>query len=288
MDTVLRSAGKTVTIGPDKSTVVIGERINPTGRKRLAEALARGDLTVVRREAEAQVAAGADVLDVNAGISEASECDLLPRLIRLILDACDVPLCIDTANPEALRAGLEMYRALVPGGKPLINSVNGDEKSLGSVLPLAVEYGAAVIVLAMDAKGIPTTAEKRLEAVRRIVERAEAAGIRREDLVVDCLAMAVGVDSRAGLITLRSMRMVREELGVNMTCGCSNVSFGLPERIAVNQAFLALAMSHGVNCPIVDAAKVLPLIRATDLLLGRDAYARRYMGAFRQRAARAE
>jgi 5-methyltetrahydrofolate--homocysteine methyltransferase len=284
METILKGPGKTVIISPEKPTVLIGERINPTGKKRLAEALAGGKLEIVRREAEAQVAAGADVLDVNVSIPEADEVVLLPRVLGLILETCDVPLCIDTANHTALRAALEKYKKAVPEGKPLINSVNGDETSLRNVLPLVVEFGAAVIVLAMDGKGIPPTAEKRLLAVRMVVERAEAMGISRADLIVDCLALAASADSRAGLVTLETIELVREEFGVNMTFGCSNISFGLPERGVVNQAFLALSLSKGVNCPIVDAAKVRPLILATDLLLGRDNYARRYVGAYRQRA----
>ncbi len=283
METILKSARKTVSIGPEKPTVLIGERINPTGKKRLAAALAKGDLGIIRFEAEAQVAAGADVLDVNVSISEADEAALLPKAIRLIVDACDVPICIDTASHAALKAALEIYKKEVPDGKPLINSVNGDEKSLKSILPLAVEYGAAVIALAMDEKGIPPTAEKRFLAVQKIISRADAMGIRRADVVVDCLALAASVDSRAGLVALETIKMVRQEFGVNMTFGCSNISFGLPERTVVNQAFLALSLSLGVNCPIVDVAKVRPLILATDLLLGRDNYARRYVGAYRNR-----
>jgi len=283
METVLRSARKTVVISPDRPTVLIGERINPTGKKRLAAALAEGNLDIVRQEAEAQVDAGADVLDVNVGAAGVDEGDLLPKAVRLVAETVDVPLCIDSANPAALRAALTLYRELAPNGKPLVNSVNGEPASLDRVLPLVAEFGAAVIGLAMDEQGIPPTAEGRLAVARRIVERAEAMGIPRQDVVIDCLALTVGADSRAGLVTLDAIRMVREELGVNMTLGASNISFGLPERETINGVFLAMAILRGVNCPIVDAAKVRPAILATDLILGRDDYAMRYLKDYKKR-----
>jgi 5-methyltetrahydrofolate--homocysteine methyltransferase len=286
METTLKGTGKTVAISPEKPTVLIGERINPTGKKRLAAALAEGDLTIVRQEAEAQVAAGADVLDVNVGAAGLDEVDLLPKALRLVMETVDVPVCIDSANPEALRAALAVHRELAPQGKPLINSVNGEEARLEAVLPLVAEYGAAVIGLAMDDDGIPATAGKRLEIVRKIVERAEGAGIARQDIVIDCLALTVGADSSTGLVTLDAIRLVREELGVNMTLGASNVSFGLPEREVVNRIFLALAIQAGVTCPIVDAAKVRPAILAVDLVLGRDEYGMRYIRSYRQRQKR--
>jgi 5-methyltetrahydrofolate--homocysteine methyltransferase len=283
METTLRSGKKTVVISPDGTTVLIGERINPTGKKRLAAALVAGDLEIIRSEAEAQVEAGADVLDVNVGAAGVNEVDLLPRAVRLVMETVDAPVCIDTANLEALRAALKVHQDLAPEGKPLINSVNGEEARLEGVLPLVAEYGAAVICLAMDDDGIPKTSERRLEVARTVVERAERLGIPREDLVVDPLALTVGAESQAGLVTLDAIKMVRQELGVNMTLGTSNVSFGLPEREVVNLSFLALAIQSGVNCPIVDAAKVRPSILATDLLLGRDDYAMRYCKAYKKR-----
>jgi len=283
MDTVLRSARKTVVIGPDRPTVLIGERINPTGKKRLAAALAEGNLDIVSQEAEAQVEAGADVLDVNVGAAGIDEVDLLPKAVKLVAETVDVPLCVDSANPNALRAALALYREVIPDGKPLVNSVNGEAASMERVLPLVAEFHTAVIGLAMDEQGIPPTAEGRLAVARRIVERAEAMGIPREDVVIDCLALTVGADSRAGLVTLDAIRMVREELGVNMTLGASNVSFGLPERETINWVFLAMAIQRGVNCPIVDVAKVRPAVLATDLLLGRDEYAMRYLKDYKKR-----
>jgi 5-methyltetrahydrofolate--homocysteine methyltransferase len=283
METILRSARKTVSISPDRPTVLIGERINPTGKKRLAAALVEGNLDIVRQEALAQVDAGADVLDVNVGAAGVNEVDLLPEAVRLVIETVDAPVCIDSANGDALRAALSLHRELAPEGKPLINSVNGEEASMERVLPLAAEYKAAVIALAMDEQGIPPTAEQRLAVARKILQRAKALGIPREDVLIDCLALTVGAESQAGRVTLDSIRMVREELGVNMTLGASNVSFGLPEREVINWAFLAMTIQRGVNCPIVDVAKVRPTVLAADLLLGRDDYSMRYLKDYKKR-----
>jgi 5-methyltetrahydrofolate--homocysteine methyltransferase len=284
METILRSVHKTVTISPQKPTVLIGERINPTGKKRLAAALSEGNLDIVRMEAEAQVEAGADVLDVNVGATGVDEVDLLPKAVRLVMETVQVPVSIDSANAEALRAALAMHSGLAPEGKALVNSVNSEEANLERLLPLVAEYKAAVIGLAMDEDGIPPTSEKRLAVARKIVERAEALGIPAEDVVIDCLSLTVGADDpQAALVTLEAIRMVRQELGVNMTLGASNVSFGLPEREVVNWAFLAMAIQNGVNCPIVDAVKVRPAVLAADLLLGRDEYAMRYIKAYKKR-----
>jgi 5-methyltetrahydrofolate--homocysteine methyltransferase len=283
METILKSAKKTVIISPEKPTALIGERINPTGKKRLAAALGEGDLEVVRKEALAQVEAGADVLDVNVGAAGVDEVDLLPRAVRVVMETVDVPVCIDSADVNALRAALAVHKELAPEGKPLINSVNGEEERLEQVLPLVAEYKAAVIGLTMDDDGIPPTAEQRFAVAAKIVERAEALGIPREDLAIDCLALTVGADSQAGLTSLGAIRMVREKLGVNMTLGASNISFGLPEREVINWAFLAMAIQSGVTCPIVDVAKVRPAILAADLVLGRDDYAMRYIKGYKKR-----
>jgi len=287
METILKGASKIVVIGPDKPTVLIGERINPTGKKRLAAALVEGNLEVVRAEALAQVEVGADVLDVNVGAAGVDELVLLPEAVRLVMGSVDVPVCIDSANPEALRAALAVHQELAPQGKPLINSVNGEEDRLQKVLPLVAEYGTAVIGLLMDDRGIPVTAHDRLAIARRIVGRAEALGVPREDILIDCLALTVGADSQAARVTLDTIRTVREELGVNMTLGASNVSFGLPAREIINWAFLGMAIQAGLNCPIVDVDKVRPAVLAADLLLGRDEYAMRYIMDQRQRAKRA-
>jgi 5-methyltetrahydrofolate--homocysteine methyltransferase len=284
METVLKSAKTSVTISPDRPTVFIGERINPTGKKRLAAALNAGDLSIVRAEAEEQLVAGADVLDVNVGAAGVDEVDLLPKAVRLVMETVDVPVCIDSADADALRAALGVHRELAPEGKPLINSVNGEEERLEVVLPLVAEYKTAVIGLTMDDDGISSDPRKRFEIASKIVERAGALGIPREDIVIDCLALTVGADSQAAVITLETMNMVREELGVNLTLGASNVSFGLPDREVVNWAFLAMAIQSGLNCPIVDTAKVRSAILAADLLLGRDDYAMRYIKAFKKRS----
>ena len=216
-------------------------------------------------------------------MGDVDEADLLPKAVRLVMETVDVPVCIDTADGEALAAALAVHKELNPDGKPLVNSVNGEKASLARVLPLVAEYSAAVIGLCMDDDGIPETPERRLAVAKKIVERAEALGISRENVLIDCLALTMGADSKAGWTTLEAIRMVKEALGVNIALGASNISFGLPERQVINGAFLAMAIAAGLNCPIVDAAKVRPYILAADLALGRDDYALRYIKAFRQR-----
>jgi len=283
MKTTLKGTTKKVVIGDGLPTVLLGERINPTGKKKLAAALVAGDLEIVRQEALAQLEAGADILDVNVGAAGVDEVDLLPKAVRLVLETVDAPIAIDTADGDALAAALVLHKELNPDGKPLVNSVNGEEASLARILPLVAEYGTAVIGLCMDDDGIPGTPEKRLGVARKIVDRAEKHGIARENILIDCLALTVGADSMAGWITLESIRMVKEELGVNMALGASNVSFGLPDREVINGVFLAMAIERGLNCPIVDAAKVAHFIQAADLALGRDEYSMRYLKAYRKR-----
>jgi 5-methyltetrahydrofolate--homocysteine methyltransferase len=283
METKLVGTGKKVVIGAGRPTVLIGERINPTGKKKLSATLGRGDLSVVHKEALAQVEAGADVLDVNVGAAGVDEVALLPRAVKLVMESVDVPLCIDTADAKAMAAALATYKELAPEGKPLINSVNGEEERLAGVLPLVAEYGTAVIGLCMDDDGIPDEPERRLAVATNIVERAGALGIPPENIIIDCLALTVGADSKAGWKTLETIRMVREELGVNVTLGASNVSFGLPARETINGIFIAMAIQNGMTCAIVDAAHVRPFILAADLALGRDEYAMRYIKAFRKR-----
>ena len=278
METVLRGTKSAVHIAPDRPTVLIGERINPTGRKRLAAELIAGNVEIVRDEALAQVAAGAGVIDVNVGAVGVDQVALLPRAVEMVQEVVEVPLSIDTPDPAALVAALKVYQ-----GKPLVNSVNGEEKNLSRVLPLVAEHGAAVIGLCMDDEGVPDDPHRRLEIARKIVERAEAVGIPREDVLIDCLALTVGADSRAALVTLEAICLVKAELGVNMTLGASNVSFGLPDRAVLNQAFLAMAIREGVNAPIVNAARVRQTVLAADVLLGRDEFAVRYIKDYRKR-----
>ncbi len=283
LDTILVGTGKKVVIGDDRPTVLIGERINPTGKKKLSAALGEGDLSVVHKEALAQVEAGADVLDVNVGAAGVDEVDLLPKAVKLVMETVNVPLCIDTANIEAMAAALAVHKELAPEGKPLINSINGEEERLQSVLPLVAEYGAAVIGLCMDDDGIPDEPERRLAVATKIVERAGALGVPPEDIVLDCLALTVGADSKAGWKTLETIRLVKQELGVNITLGASNVSFGLPARDTINGIFIAMAIQNGMTCAIVNAEHVRSFILAADLSLGRDEYAMRYIKAFRKR-----
>ncbi len=278
METRVSSATKELIIADRLPTVLIGERINPTGRKKLAMALQAGDMELVRQEALAQVQAGADMLDVNVGAQGVDEVDLLPKAVQAVMDVTDVPLCLDSTNPTALEAALKVYK-----GRPLINSVNGEVRSLEKILPLVREFGAAVIGLTIDDKGIPKDAEGRVAIAHKIVERAGTLGIPREDIIIDCLAMAVGADSAAGLTVVEAIRRVRAELGANQTIGASNISFNMPDRNLLTSAFLIIAIAAGVTCPIVDAVKVRPIVLAADLTLGRDKYARRYIKDYRQR-----
>jgi len=278
METALEGTGKVVYIAPDRPTAIIGERINPTGRKRLAAELVAGNLDIVRDEAVAQVGAGADVIDVNVGAAGVDQVELLPRAVEIVQEVVDAPISIDTPDPAALAAALKVYQ-----GKPLVNSVNGEERSLNQVLPLVAEHGAAVIGLCMDEDGIPNDPGVRLEIARKIIERAEALDIPREDVLIDCLALTVGTDSSAALVTLEAIRMVRAELGVNMTLGASNVSFGLPDRHVINWAFLAMVIAAGVNAPIVNPARVRPAILAADVLMGKDEFAMRYIRHYRKK-----
>jgi 5-methyltetrahydrofolate--homocysteine methyltransferase len=282
METVLQGMGKKVIVADSRPTVIIGERINPTGKKKLSAALVAGDLSIVHREALEQIEAGADVLDVNVGAAGVNEVELLPQAVRLVMDTVTVPVCIDTADVQAMEAALKVHKELAPEGKPLINSVNGEEDRLEKVLPLVAEYGAAVIGLCMDDGGIPDEPAGRVAVARKIIERAGGLGIPRENILIDSLALTMGADSKAGWITLETMRMIKEEFGVNLTLGASNISFGLPARETINGAFIAMAVLRGLNAPIVDAAKVGAYILAADLVMGRDDYAMRYIKAFRK------
>jgi len=278
METKMSSSKKEVIIGDNRPTVLIGERINPTGKKKLAEALKAGDLEIVRKEALAQTQAGADIIDVNVGVFGIDEAAMLPKAVQAVMETVDTPLCIDSSNPDALEAALKVYK-----GKPLVNSVTGEEHSQKRVLPLIKKYGAAVIGLVQDDEGIPKDAEGRVRVAHKIVEKVEAAGIPREDLVIDCLAFAVGAEPASGVAVIEAIQRIKAELGVNMTMGASNVSFGLPDRELINNAFVVMATAAGATCLIVDAAKVRSIILAADLVLGRDKRARRYIEAYRQR-----
>jgi len=276
MHTILKSNTKTVTIGSDKPFVIIGEKINPTGIKKLGQALVEQNFDYVKYLAQRQVAWGADVLDVNVGHPQIDEAAIMPRVVEAILSVVDVPLCIDSNEPKILEAGLKFAP-----GKPLVNSVNGEDKQLATVLPIVKDRGAAVIGMAIGNEGIPPTAEGRLAAAGKIIEHAAKIGIPIEDIIIDPLVMTVGHNSNAALITLKAIELIKKEYGVNMSLGASNVSFGLPDRHSVNSAFLALAIQEGVTCSITDAIKLGNSIKAIDLLLGKDANSIRYLKYFR-------
>lgn len=276
MHTILKSNSKTVTIGHDKPFVIIGEKINPTGIKKLGQALVDQNFEYVQHLAKRQVAWGADVLDVNVGHPQIDEAAIMPKVVEAILAVADVPLCIDSNEPKILEAGLK-----VTPGKPLVNSVNGEDKQLATVLPIVKDRGAAVIGMAIGNEGIPPTAEGRLAAAGKIIERAAKMGIPAEDIIIDPLVMTVGHNSQAGLVTLKAIELIVKEYGVNISLGASNVSFGLPDRHAVNSAFLALAIQAGVTTSITDPIKLGNSIKAIDLLLGKDANSMRYLKYFR-------
>jgi 5-methyltetrahydrofolate--homocysteine methyltransferase len=278
--TKISSKAQAVEIGQDRPTTIIGERINPTGRKKLYDALVERNFELVRQDAVNQVAAGAAVLDVNAGIEEADEATLLQELIRVVTGVTDVPLCIDTSNAKALSAALSIYE-----GKALVNSVNGEERSLKETLPLVREHGAAVVGLCMDEDGIPETPEKRLAVAAKIIDRAGKMGIDPSDVVIDPLVLTIGTDNQAGRITLETTALVVQEFGVNITMGASNVSFGLPDRPYVNSAFMVMAIEAGLTCPITNplVTEMMTAILAADLVMGRDEDSMRWIKAYRER-----
>src|SRR5881296_745488 len=287
METRLSSRSREVVIAIDRPFVIIGERINPTGRKVLAAEMKDGVMDRVRADARAQVAAGAHMLDVNAGIPAVDEPALLVAAMKAVAEVTDAPICIDSSVIEALEAGLAAYE-----GKALVNSVTAEEERMERILPLVKKHGAAVIGMANDETGISMVPAERLALARRIIERAADHGIPQEDVIIDPIAMTVAADPTCGVITLQTMRLIRDELGNNMTCGASNVSFGLPERATVNAAFLPLAMHTGLTCAITNPLEpqVRRAVLAGDLLLGHDEYAIRWISRFRaeQAAGRAQ
>ena len=276
MQTILKSNSKQVVIAIDKPFVMIGEKINPTGIKKLGQALVDKDMEYVKYLAKRQVDWGADVLDINVGHPQINEAEIIPLVVEAVKSVVDVPLCIDSNEPKILEAGLN-----VAPGKPLVNSVNGEEKQLATVLPIVKARGAAVIGLCIGDEGIPPTAEGRLAAAAKIIERAVKIGIPIEDIIIDPLVMTVGHSSSAATITLKTIELIVKEFGVNISLGASNVSFGLPDRHSVNAAMLSLAMQAGTTCSITDPIKLGSSIRATDLLLGKDANSMRYLKYFR-------
>jgi len=286
MHTVVQSASKTVTIGHDQPFVIIGERINPTGRKKFQELLRAGDLSTIAVDVESQIKGGADMLDVNMGVPLTDEPALLSKAIKLIQGMTDMPICIDSSVIEALQAGLEAYE-----GKALVNSMTGEDDRMELILPLIKKHNAAIIALPNDEIGIPATAAERIVITEKIIRAVEKHGISLDNLVIDPLAMTVGADPEAVKITLETIHLIREKFGLNMTLGASNISFGLPNRHALNAAFLPAAMSHGLTCAVMDARTpaINEAVRAADLLLGMDQWGGNWITRFRaQEAAKAQ
>lgn len=278
MKTILKARTKEVIVDTNGPVIIIGESINPTRRKKLVTTLLENDFTYVFELAESQIRAGADVLDVNVGFPGVDDVRLLPEVVIKIQEKFDIPLCLDSPNPKAIEAALK-----VSAGKCLINSVNGKEESMMALLPLARDYGAAIIGLCMDDDGITNDPEKRFAIAEKIIDRAVRKGISAEDVIVDPLAMAVSADPNACMITLETIRLVHQKLGNNITLGASNISFGLPDRESLNSAFMTLSVYCGVTCPIANPEKITSAVRATDLVLGRDDFALRFVEYFQSR-----
>jgi 5-methyltetrahydrofolate--homocysteine methyltransferase len=279
MQTILKGKTREVIIDANGPVIIIGECINPTRRKKLVSTLQERNFDYVLELAESQIKAGADVLDVNVGFPGVDDVKLLPETVIAIQKNFDIPLCLDSPNPKAIEAALK-----VAAGKCLINSVNGEEASMKSLLQVAKEYGAAIIGLCMDDDGITHDPEKRLAIAEKIIERAVKTGIKAEDVIIDPLAMAVSADPNACLVTLETIRLVHEKLGHNITQGASNISFGLPDRESLNAAFMAISILNGLTCPIANPEKITAAVRATDLVLGRDDFAVRFVEYFQSRS----
>jgi len=280
MATIVTSKDRKVEFGEGLPTAVIGERINPTGKKKLAEDLSQGKFDVLVQEVLSQKEAGADILDVNVAVSGVDETTMLPKAALKVLEVSGLPVCIDSSNPEALKKALQVYPY-----KALVNSVTGQEKSLKTVLPLVKKFGASVVGLTMDDSGIPKTIDKRFDVAKRIIEVAESYGIPREDIVIDCLCLTQAAQTNSGVVTLEVLARVSRELGVATVLGVSNISFGMPDRKIINLSFLAQAISQGLNAAIVDPTieGVVETILASDFLAGRDSYGKRYLKYYREK-----
>jgi len=283
MHTTVSSANQSLTIGPDQPFCIIGERINPTGRKAFQEQLRAGDLSAVEKDVADQVAGGAMMLDVNMGAPLVDEAALLAEAVKLIQGLTDLPLCIDSSVVEALEAGLAAYE-----GKALVNSVTAEDERMELILPLVKKYGAAVIALPNDDKEIPEDPQRRFELTEYIVQTATSKyGIPAEDIVIDPLAMPIGADSQMVVRTLETIELIADKIGVNMTLGASNVSFGMPDRHTLNSVFLPMAMGAGLTSAIMDARtpQIVTAVKAADLMLGNDEWGMNWISAHRAREA---
>jgi 5-methyltetrahydrofolate--homocysteine methyltransferase len=284
MHTIVSSATKTVTIGADQPFCIIGERINPTGRKIFQEQLRAGDMSAVEKDVHDQVAMGATMLDVNMGAPLVDEAELLGKAVTMIQEITDLPLCIDSSVVEALEAGLDAYK-----GKALVNSITAEDERMELILPLVKKYGAAIIALPNDEFEIPEEPERRLELTRYIVEQATGKyGIPIEDIVIDPLAMPIGADSQMVVRTLKTIELIRDEFGLNMTLGASNVSFGMPDRHTLNAVFLPMAMKAGLTSAIMDSrtASIVNAVRAADLMMGNDEWGANWIALHRAKEAK--
>jgi len=283
LETTLRSATAEVVIGHDRRFCLIGERINPTGRRIFQEQLRAGDLSAIERDVIAQVEGGADVLDVNMGVPMTDEPELLAKAITLVQSITDKPICIDSSVVEALEAGLAAYQ-----GRALVNSITAEDDRMALILPLVKKYDAAIIALPNDAEEIPMEADRRLELVQHIVDVATGEyGIAKQDIVIDPLAMPIGADTSVVNTTLETMRRIRDVHGLNMTCGASNVSFGMPDRHTLGAAFLPMAMTAGLTSAIMDTRtpQIVTAVKAADLLLGHDDWGMSWIAAHRKKQA---
>ncbi|HEY3531308.1 MAG TPA: dihydropteroate synthase [Nocardioides sp.] len=278
-ETRLRSATKEVVIGHGHRFCIIGERINPTGRRIFQEQLRAGDLSAIERDVKAQVEGGADVLDVNMGVPLTDEPELLAKAITIVQELTDLPICIDSSVVEALEAGLAAYQ-----GRALVNSMTAEDDRLAAILPLVKKYDAAIIALPNDHDEIPMEADKRLVLTEKIIRVAtEEYGVAAADIVIDPLAMPIGADTTTSLVTMETMRRIRDRFGVNMTCGASNVSFGMPDRHTLNSVWLPMAMTSGLTSAIMDARtpQIVEAVKAADVFLDHDDWGMSWISAHR-------
>ena len=278
MQTVVTSPTKTVIIGDDNPFCIIGERINPTGRRIFQEQVRAGDLSAIIKDVKAQVEGGADMLDVNMGVPLTDEADLMRQAIKMVQELTDLPICIDSSVLEALEAGLQTYQ-----GRALVNSTTGEDDRLDHILPLVKKYDAAIIALPNDETEIPMTVEDRLKITEKILRACDKHGISHDRLVIDPLAMPIGAEPQAGNLFFDTVYEIKERWDLNMTCGASNVSFGMPNRHAINAAFLPAAMAVGLTSAVMDARtpEIVSAVRATDILLGNDQYGGNWITRFR-------
>ncbi|MFM8447363.1 MAG: dihydropteroate synthase [Candidatus Nanopelagicaceae bacterium] len=285
MQTVVTSPTKTVTIGDDNPFCIIGERINPTGRRIFQEQVRAGDLSAIIKDVKSQVDGGADMLDVNMGVPLTDEADLMRQAIKMVQELTDLPICIDSSVLEALEAGLQTYQ-----GRALVNSTTGEDDRLDHILPLVKKYDAAIIALPNDETEIPMTVEDRLKITEKILRACDKHGISHDRLVIDPLAMPIGAEPKAGNLFFETVHQIKQRWGLNMTCGASNVSFGMPNRHAINAAFLPAAMTVGLTSAVMDARtpEIVSAVRATDILLGNDQYGGNWITRFRAMEAAAK